>query len=353
MARSQERPARGRTLWYAAAVFAAMAGGAAWLVAGSANPASHASTPQTPSTASPALSLATHPGQTALGDPETKPGTAPLPSSLDGTSPPRLPLDANGQLARTRAVRDFFDYFLTARNELDDAGLQAIVQRAIMAQPDATRAAAEAMMVWQQYGAYLKALAQLQHPSAGDPSGKPDFDALALALDQRAALASQSLGAWSEVFFGDELQQQRTDLARLRIASDPRLTSAEKAAGLSALEAALPPAERAARERARQQEASIEAITRMQAQGVATAEMRARITQTLGADAAERVVQMHSAEQAWQARFADYLAQRARIDALGLAREDHAAQAAQLRLRLFPNRSEALRAESLDRDASR
>src|ERR1700741_1949072 len=34
-----------------------------------------------------------------------------LPASLDGSSPPHLPTDGRGHLARSRAVRDFFDYF--------------------------------------------------------------------------------------------------------------------------------------------------------------------------------------------------------------------------------------------------
>jgi lipase chaperone LimK len=272
-----------------------------------------------------------------------------MPAALDGSSPPPLPVDGAGQLARTRAVRDFFDYFLSAQNQVDAATLDAIVRRAITAQLGGKPAAGEAWALWQQYRGYLQSLGELQHPAGGDAGGRPDFDAIELALGQRAALAARSMSPWNEVFFGDELHQQRTDLARLRIATDRRLSDDDKAARLSALEAALPPAQRAARERARQQEAAIEAIAKMQQQGMAPAAMRAQLTQTQGSEAAARVMQMQEAEQAWQARYADYLAQRAQIERLGLAPEGLDAQLRQLRQRLFPDPGEALRAEALSR----
>ncbi|MCA3808147.1 MAG: lipase chaperone, partial [Burkholderia sp.] len=44
------------------------------------------------------------------------PASEGLPPSLAGSSAPRLPLDAGGHLAKSRAVRDFFDYCLTAQS---------------------------------------------------------------------------------------------------------------------------------------------------------------------------------------------------------------------------------------------
>ncbi|MFM0605002.1 lipase secretion chaperone [Paraburkholderia sediminicola] len=278
-----------------------------------------------------------------------------LPASLDGSSPPHLPTDGHGHLARTRAVRDFFDYFLTTQNEISAATLDALVRRQIAAQLDGTPVADEAVTVWQRYNAYLTALAQVPQNSAtqsqnqSQSGAKPDLDALQLSLDQRDALGARLMGEWNEPFFGAESQQQHTDLARLRIASDGSLSSAQKAARLAALDAALPPETRAAHERARQQQAALDAIGHAQKQGASLDTMRAQITQTLGPEAAQRVVQMQQAEDAWQARYADYSSQRAQIDKQDLPPQQRDAQITQLRQQFFTNPSDAMRAASLDR----
>ncbi|MGQ7934555.1 lipase secretion chaperone [Paraburkholderia sp. D1E] len=284
-----------------------------------------------------------------------------LPASLDGSSPPHLPTDGHGHLARTRAVRDFFDYFLTTQNEISAAMLDALVRRQIAAQLDGTPAADEAVTVWQRYNAYLTALAQVpqnsptqnqnqnQNQNQSQSGAKPDLDALQLSLDQRDALGARLMGEWNEPFFGAESQQQHTDLARLRIASDGSLSAAQKAARLAALDAALPPETRAAHERARQQQAALDAIGQAQKQGASLDTMRAQITQTLGPEAAQRVVQMQQAEDAWQARYADYSSQRAQIDKQDLPPQQRDAQITQLRRQFFTNPSDAMRAASLDR----
>jgi lipase chaperone LimK len=278
-----------------------------------------------------------------------------LPASLDGSSPPRLPTDGHGHLARTRAVRDFFDYFLTTQNEISAATLDALVHRQIAAQLDGTPAADEALSVWQRYNAYLKALAQLpesapaQSQSLNQSGAKLNFDALQLSLDQRDALGARLMGEWNEPFFGAESQQQHTDLARLRIASNSALSDAQKTARLAALDAALPAETRAAHERARQQQAALDAIAQAQKQGGSLDAMRAQITQTLGPEAAERVVQMQQADDAWQSRYADYANQRAQIDRQDLPPQQRDAQIAQLRQQFFSNPGDAMRAASLDR----
>lgn len=276
-----------------------------------------------------------------------------LPASLEGSSPPHLPTDGHGHLARTRAVRDFFDYFLTTQNEISAATLDALVRRHVAAQLDGTPAADEAVAVWQRYNAYLMALAQVPQnsPAQGQSQSgaKLDLDALQLSLDQRDALGTRLMGEWNEPFFGAESQQQHTDLARLRVASDGSLSAAQKAARLTALDAALPPETRAAHERARQQQAALDAIGQAQKQGGSLDTMRAQITQTLGPEAAQRVVQLQQADDAWQARYADYSSQRAQIDKQDLPRQQRDAQIAQLRQQFFTNPGDAMRAASLDR----
>ncbi|OAJ52602.1 lipase chaperone [Paraburkholderia ginsengiterrae] len=278
-----------------------------------------------------------------------------LPASLDGSTPPRLPTDGRGHLARTRAVRDFFDYFLTTQDEVSPATLDAWVRRQIAAQLDGTPAAAEALDVWQRYNAYRTALGQLpQAASALTQSGaKMDVDALQLALDQRDALGVRLMGEWNTPFFGAQSQQQHTDLARLRIASDPTLSDAQKTARLAALDATLPAQTRAALERTHEQQAALDAIGAAQQQarqpGGSLDTLRAQITQTLGPEAAQRAVQMQQADDAWQARYADYARQRDQIGQQDLPPQQRDAQIAQLRQQFFTNPGEAMRAASLDR----
>ncbi|CAI8694700.1 lipase secretion chaperone [Burkholderia pyrrocinia] len=277
-------------------------------------------------------------------------GASGLPPALAGSTAPRLPLDAHGHLAKVVAVRGFFDYFLTAQNQVRAAELDALVARVIAAQLDGTVAQREALEVWQRYRAYFAELAKL--PGGGAVDDKLDLPALQLALDRRATIASRTLGDWSEPFFGAEQQLQRDDLARLKIIRDPSLTEDQKAAGLAALDQQLPPDRRAELEQQKEQNNAIAQIDKVQKSNATPDEMRAQLAQTLGPEAAERAAKMQQADNAWHAKYSEYAAQRAQIDAQNLSTQDRDAQIAQLRQRYFTEPGEALRAASLDRGSA-
>lgn len=281
---------------------------------------------------------------------------ATLPASLAGSTPPRLPLDARGHLLKARGVRDFFDSFLTAQNELPPSALDALVRAQIAAQWDGTPAQFEALDIWQRYRSYRQALVRLgalAAPAASNDAagaGGAQLDAMQAELDERVSLASSTLGAdWSEAFFGPDWRRGRTMIERLRIARDPSLTAEQKAARLQALEAAMPAQERGASERGLRARATVDAIAQLERQGMTADELRAKATQALGAQAAERMVQMRRDDDAWRAQYADYAAQRASIEAMGLAPGERDAQLARLRERMFANSAQRLRAASLDR----
>jgi lipase chaperone LimK len=340
--REGRAPLARRVAIYGAVGLAAMAGVAFW--SGAAPPHATVATHASPDAGAPGSSNA------AAGVPQAAlPASAGLPSSLAGSSAPRLPLDAGGHLAKSRAVRDFFDYCLTARSDLSATALDTLVVREIAAQLDGTIAQPEALDVWHRYRAYLDALAKLPQAGAVD---KSDPGALQLALDQRASIGYRTLGDWSQPFFGAEQWRQRYDLARLEIAQDRTLTDAQKAERLAALAQQMPADERAAQQKADRQRAAIDRIAQLQKSGATPDAMRAQLMQTLGPEAAARVAQMQQDDAAWQSRYADYAAQRAQIDGAGLSAQDRDAQIAALRQRMFTKPGEAVRAASLDRGAA-
>ncbi|HEF5871071.1 TPA: lipase chaperone [Burkholderia cenocepacia] len=282
------------------------------------------------------------PGEATVRPPAGAASEVALPAALAGSSAPRLPVGSDGHLAKRHAVREFFDYYLLAQHELAPAALDALVARALAAQPIGAAAQRDALDLWPRYRACVAAFDA--RPGAAPSGAGLDPDAIALALEQRVSLASRWLGDWSAPFFGDEFRQQRDDLERIRIARDPSLGEARKRERLAALDQSLPPGMRDARERLARQRDAIAAVARLDAQRATPDVLRVQ----LGADVAERVVQMQQRDDAWQARYRDYTAERERLDTQLLAPDAHDAQLAQLRQRIFPDRADALRAASLD-----
>jgi lipase chaperone LimK len=270
-------------------------------------------------------------------------------AALEGTTAPRLPLDARGNLLRVHEVRDFFDYFLTARSQLGDAALNAQVSSALHAQLAGKPAEAEATQLWERYRAYLDAVDKLP---ANDKTEAPaaatlDFDSIARSIDQRARLASEKLGEWANVFFADEFSEQRYSLARARIMADTSLSAAEKVSQLEALEQSLPAARREAMARERRDDTARQNLQQALQQGGSPEAARAA-AQQFGPEAAERAANFAQEERDWRDRYAQYATQRAQIDAQHLAPEDRERQLAQLRQQYFSNPADARRAAAFD-----
>lgn len=231
-----------------------------------------------------------------------------------------------------------------AQHDLTPAALDALVAREVAAQPIGAPAQREALDLWPRYRACLAALDA--QPGTVQPGTRIDPDAIAGELERRAALASRWLGDWSTPFFADAFRQQHDDLDRIRIARDPALSDAQKRERLAALDQALPPDMRDAHEQLARQREAVAAVARPDARRATPDALRAQ----LGADVAARVVRQRQDDDAWQARYRDYEAERERLVAQQLAPDARDAQLAQLLQRDFPDPADALRAASLGAD---
>ncbi|HHW4684577.1 MAG TPA: lipase secretion chaperone [Xylella sp.] len=272
----------------------------------------------------------------------------PLPQSLAGSVAPRLLLDAYGHLARVSTVRDFFDYFLTARNDLTSASLDELVAYEIDQQLHGTLAQVEAHNVWKRYCAYFSELEKL--PDMGMITGdKLDLVSIQRAIDQRSSLGIRTLGDWSEPFFGAEQQQQHYDLERLKIFNDQALTDEQKKKRLIVLEKKMPSEVMLERKKIQQQQDVVRKIADLQKDGVGLNGIRSEIGDLLGPDVANRVVQMRREDEMWDEKYKHYAVQRVRIEGQQLEPQEREAQIENLRRRIFTKPSEALRAASFDR----
>ncbi|MFJ4289870.1 lipase secretion chaperone [Cupriavidus sp. NPDC089707] len=336
---------RGTRAWLAVlpAMLAAVA--VYWATMPAAPVAAKRAAPET--SAGPSLAAAAAPG-TAQGR-----AIAVMPS-LAGTDVPAGPeTDDKGNLRVTRALRTYFDYFLSARH---DAGAEALDQqvydgiRRSVPEP----AAGQAWQLWRRYLGYL---AEVQPHAARKPMGEPADGALDPGSMQRlrALLASRNaarqrlLPDVAAIWFDDEQAYDDAMLARLDLAAQAGLDPAERQRQLAALDAALPEPLRTARDAGARPQAISDTIAGMQSAGRGTQEIGAALAAAYGAEVAQRYQQQALVEQAWQQRYDDYAARRAQIETFaGLSAQDRRLQLEALRQQAFSSPGEALQAEVMD-----
>lgn len=264
-----------------------------------------------------------------------------LAPSLRGTLPDgALVVDASGRFVPTSDALDLFDYYLSAVGEQPLEQIVARIELEIRARLDPPDTALELLG---QYLAYRDAVRELVATQGLD----------ALSLERRlqrlreirrgvfgAALAAQ--------LFEEEETRAREAIAWREVALDPDLGPDERAERLAALEAQLPEAELQRRERATVAQRLLEQEALLRADGTSEAEIDARRRRAFGEEAAARLAALDAARAEWNARVADYRAERARLDASPFADEAEANAALEaLRASRFEG-PELLRIRALD-----
>ncbi|WP_427313087.1 lipase secretion chaperone [Cupriavidus sp. H39] len=274
--------------------------------------------------------------------------------SLSGVEMPAGPeADAAGNLRLTRALRTYFDYFLSARH--DAGGIDALEPlvhddiRRRVPQP----AAGQAWQLWRRYVAYLAEVRpQAARKPLADAGGTLDaqqLQQLRALLAQRNAARQRWLPEVAQAWFGDEQAYDEAMLARLEIAAQPGLDDAQRRQRLADLDATLPEPVRAARQASARPQAISATIAELEVAGRSAQDIGAALAQAYGPEVAQRYQQQAQAEQSWQQRYDDYAARRAQLEAFpGLSAQDRRQQLDLLRSQAFASRSEALQAEVVD-----
>lgn len=277
-----------------------------------------------------------------------------MPSLAGVDIPPAPEADAQGNLRLTRALRTYFDYFLSARHDAgDDEALDRLVRDDLRKHVPQS-AQGQTWQLWQRYRRYLSEM----QPKATDmpmPNAMGELDTgqvqrLRALIADRNAAQLRHLPDVMAIWFDDEQAYDDAMLARLEIATQPGLDDAERQRRLSALDATLPESLRAAREAQARPQAISKTIVSMQAAGRSAQEIEVSLAQAYGSEVALRYRQQAQVEQAWQQRYDYYAAQRAQIVSFGgLSEQDRTQQLETLRRQTFSNPSEALQAEVMDK----
>lgn len=245
--------------------------------------------------------------------------------SLQGTRPDgAVRVAPDDSVVVDEQLIGLFDYYLSTVGEKSPDQVRAQIEREL----DRTLrppAAAAAKRVLARYFAYKQALGALEARQglAGMDAASLQRRLAALATLRARFFSRQEIAA---VFSREDAANQEA-LTRLRIREDVSLTPQQKQARLAALEASLPPAERAAREAPLKIGRMQEEVERMRAAGADDDAIFRLRAEAFGADAAGRLAEVDREEAAWKQRIAAYLAQRRGL-------QDEAAVAA-LRSRMF------------------
>ena len=266
----------------------------------------------------------------------------PTPASLQGTRVDgQLLVNANGDLVINPAVRQVFDYFLTAVGEEPLEDIQARLAGYLSEQlpPQAAR---QAWTIYQQYMALREAMEQL-------PEHDGSVAAMRQAITQRHDMQQAYLGPEvADAFYGLDMTYDRYMIGQQAVRENDNLTSVERDQQLAALEQNLPAGLQQMLNETRAPIRLQQRTREMREQGASEAEIRALREQTFGPQAAERFEALEQQRQDWEQRYQAYRQERLQLINSGLSHMDQQVALARLQQRLFEEK-ELARVQALDR----
>jgi lipase chaperone LimK len=247
------------------------------------------------------------PATTAVKEPEL----FPFVRSLAGTQPDgRFESAGPGDSMATAATLRFFDYYLAALGEKGLPEIRAEIEREIDRQL-AQEKRAPAKDLLKRYLLYKLALVDIEKATR---PGKTSLEAI------RARFAGMR-DARRQFFSETEIQAmfQESDaydedaIARLEINEDASLDQAQKRERLAALDAAMPPALKEAKEAPYQIVRLDDEVQKMRAEGASEQEVYHKRALAFSPEAAARLALVDREEREWTLRVQAYLAERSRL----------------------------------------
>ena len=243
-----------------------------------------------------------------------------LPRSLQGTEVDgEIIIDENKQLVVTEGLRRLFDYFLSALGEEDEAVIYARVESYIRSHTPEP-AASQAMKIFDQYIAYLKAIPAIESRYGNlqlqaTKNGELDLNVVAQQRQDVAKLRQQHFDKTTiTAFFGAEDEYDDYSIAMVKINQDKQMSDAQKEAAKQDYISRMP--DNATKANIAQQANLNELITRteqMQAKGATAEELYNMRRELVGAPAAERLAQVDQEDANFDQRFKQYQTQKQQL----------------------------------------
>ena len=236
-------------------------------------------------------------------------------TSLKGTDIDGMyPVDQDGNLLFSTAIKHRFEYFLSTMGEFPlDEVLQMVKDD--IAVNLKTPAKEQALKLFDDYIAYKYALVELE--KTFEPAQDYEVNNIErfrhqleqLRNKRREHLNSEAVDA----FFGfDELYDDFM-LSQLEIKNNNQLTSLEKQQQTQALEDGLPEDVRVMREETQRVSKVFELTEEMKGEGASESEVFDYNSQQFGQAAAERLQALNDSRQAWQEKVNSYLLEKSNI----------------------------------------
>lgn len=243
-----------------------------------------------------------------------------LPRSLKGTQVDgEIIIDENKQLVVTEGLRRLFDYFLSALGEEEEAVIYARVESYIRSHTPEP-AASQAMKIFDQYIAYLKAIPAIEKRYGNlqlqaTKNGELDLNVVAQQRQDVAKLRQQHFDkATITAFFGAEDAYDDYSIAMVKINQDKQMSDAQKEAAKQDYISRMP--DNATKANIAQQANLEELISRteqLQAKGATAEELYNMRRELVGAPAAARLAQVDQEDANFDQRFKQYQAQKQQL----------------------------------------
>ncbi|MBJ7311005.1 lipase secretion chaperone [Rugamonas sp. CCM 8940] len=228
--------------------------------------------------------------------------------SMEGTRPDgELHQNGADQLVVDAELGHLFDYYLAGLGEKDLNAIKTEIERELERRLK-PGAAATAKRLLDNYLKYKGALAVLER-------GLPASRDMAQGARQRLSAMQQlrhSYFSEQEIagLFGASDAYDNDAIARLEINSDTTLTAEQRTAGLAALDARMPAAQRAERDAPSQVLRLEESVRELRAQGGGDNEAYRLRSAVFSPEAAARLAELDREEADWQRRIDAYRTQR-------------------------------------------